>query len=162
MVASVDFKITGADALIGKLRAVSYDLKYKGGRAALRKAAQLVVKAARANAQRLDDPQTPDSISKNIVERWDGKRFKSSGDLGFMVGVLGGARATTKGANNSNPGGTTFHWRFKEFGTSRIAATPFMRPALEDNINQATSEFVTQYEKAIDRALKRAKKASLT
>jgi hypothetical protein len=35
-----------------------------------------------------------------------------------------------------------------------------MRRALADNISAATSEFVSQYEKAIDRAIKRAGKGN--
>lgn len=161
MADSVDYKITGLDSVIGKMKALSNDVKYKGGRAALRAAARVVVKAAKENAQGVDDPETVESITKNIVERWDGNLFKRTGDLGFRVGVLGGA-AETKSQKKSYPGGDTWYWRFKEFGTSRIPATPFMRPALADNVDQAITAFVFAYEKSIDRVIKRAKKASIT
>jgi HK97 gp10 family phage protein len=160
MVASVEFKIEGIDSLIGKLRAVSYDLKFKGGRSALRAAARVVVEAAKANAERIDDPESAESISRNIAARWDGNLYKRTGDLGFRVGVLGGAQET-KGTKKAYPGGDTFHWRFIEFGTSTIPAAPFMRPALADNIDRVTTTFVTTYEKSIDRALKRAQKVSV-
>jgi HK97 gp10 family phage protein len=39
-----------------------------------------------------------------------------------------------------------------------MAARPFMRPALSENTAQATDIFVKEYEKAIDRAIKRAAK----
>lgn len=159
MVASVEFKLEGIESLIGKLRAVSYDLKFKGGRAALRAAARVVVEAAKANAERIDDPESAESISKNIAARWDGDLYKRTGDLGFRVGVLGGAKET-KAQKKAYPGGDTFYWRFIEFGTSRFPAAPFMRPALADNIERVTNTFVTFYEKSIDRALKRAQKAS--
>lgn len=159
MADSIKFKIEGLDSLIGKLRAVSYDLKFKGGRAALRAAAKVVVLAAQENAQAIDDPESAESISKNIVARWDGDLYKRTGDLGFRVGVLGGAKES-KGTKKAYPGGDTFHWRFIEFGTSKIPATPFMRPALSENIDRVTNTFVTFYEKSIDRALKRAKKVS--
>lgn len=172
MVDGVEFNITGLDSLLGKLEAVTYDVKRKGGRAALRKAAQLVASAARSNAQGLDDPATRTDISKNIAVRWDGRLFKRTGDLGFRVGVLGGAKEYSNvhtrkggrrgtyaiGGSSSNPGGDTFYWRFLEFGTAKMAAQPFMRKALADNIEAATGAFVSEYEKAIDRALKRAAK----
>lgn len=158
---AVEFKIEGVEAAIGKMRALSYDAKYKGGRASLRAATRVVVKAAKTNAERINDPNSPESIAANIAERWNGTLFKQTGDLGFRVGVLGGAREETKASRGANPGGETYHWRFIEFGTSRFPAAPFMRPALADNINTATDTFVNYFDKAMDRALKRAKKVSV-
>lgn len=163
MTADVSFKITGLDSLLGKLENLKYETKKKGGRSALRKAAQLVRDAAKQNAQALDDPNSPERISENIVERWNGRLNKRTGDLGFRIGVLGGARdysayGEIKTGKNSkaNPGGDTFYWRFLEFGTQSIPARPFMRPALATNIQAATDKFVTEYEKVIDRAIKRS------
>ncbi|MCY1370928.1 phage protein, HK97 gp10 family [compost metagenome] len=45
-----------------------------------------------------------------------------------------------------------------EFGTEKARAQPFMRSALADHISEVTNTFVTEYEKAIDRAIKRAQK----
>ncbi|KTB99825.1 HK97-gp10 family putative phage morphogenesis protein [Pseudomonas syringae] len=158
MADSVEFKLEGIDSLIGKLESVSQDMKRKGGRSALRKAAQLVADKAKEGAQRLDDPETGRSIAKNIALRWNGKLYKSSGDLGFRVGVLHGAvlkKCASKAANSPTP-----HWRLFEFGTENMRASPFMRKALADNIKDATDTFISEYEKAIDRAIKRAAKAA--
>ncbi|MDR8423955.1 hypothetical protein FPK38_21560, partial [Acinetobacter baumannii] len=38
--------------------------------------------------------------------------------------------------------GRVFYWRFLELGTSRQPATPFLRPALYENIEQITDKFV--------------------
>ncbi len=76
MVDGVEFSITGLDSLLGKLDAVSYDIRRKGGRAALRKAAQVVVQKAKAGAERIDDKATGRSIADNIVLRWNGRLFK--------------------------------------------------------------------------------------
>lgn len=159
------FKLDGLDQFQAKLDSIGYDLKRKGGRAALRKAAQVVRDDAIRRAKALDDPLTAEVIAKNISERWNGRLFKRSGDLGFRVGVLGGARdysaygEITTGRNASkNPGGDTFYWRFIEFGTERTRAKPFLRPALAENVDKATDTFVREYEKSIDRAIKRAKK----
>lgn len=162
MTDTIEFSITGLDSLLGKLEAITYDVKRKGGRSALRKAAQAIRDAAKKNAARLDDPQTAADISKNIVERWNGRLFKRTGDLGFRVGVLGGAGGNRKGSELSGlPGGDTRHFRYLEFGTEDTRAQPFMRPALDQNIGLATDVFVREYERAVDRAIKRAaKKAS--
>jgi HK97 gp10 family phage protein len=158
MADSIEFALEGIDGLVGKLEAISYDMKRKGGRSALRKAAQVVANKAKEGAERLDDPETGRSIAANIALRWNGRLFKASGDLSFRVGVLHGAVLKNGGDLSANS--PTPHWRLLEFGTSKMAAQPFMRKALADNISEATSTFITEYEKAIDRAIKRAAKAA--
>jgi len=54
----------------------------------------------------------------------------------------------------------TPHWRLLEFGTEKMQADPFMRQALESNVSTATSEFVGQYKRSIDRAIKKAQKVT--
>jgi HK97 gp10 family phage protein len=159
MADSVEFSLTGLDSLLGKLEAVSYDVKRKGGRSALRKAAQAIRDAAKQNAARIDDPETAANISANIVERWNGRLFKRTGDLGFRVGVMGGAGGNKSGAELSGlPGGDTRHFRHVEFGPEYVRAQPVMRPALEENIGLATDVFLREFEKNVDRAIKRAAK----
>ncbi|HEJ1057373.1 TPA: HK97 gp10 family phage protein [Pseudomonas putida] len=156
MADGVDFSILGLDSLLGKLSEVSVDVRRKGGRAALRKAAQVVVQKAKAGAERIDDKATGRSISDNIALRWNGRLFKRTGDLGFRIGVLHGAVLKDGGDLSSNA--PTPHWRLIELGTEKMPAAPFMRPALADSISEVTNTFVTEYEKAIDRAIRRAAK----
>lgn len=158
MADSIEFALEGIDGLVSKLEAISYDMKRKGGRSALRKAAQVVANKAKEGAERLDDPETGRSIAANIALRWNGRLFKVSGDLGFRVGVLHGAVLKNGGDLSANS--PTPHWRLLEFGTTKMAAQPFMRKALADNISEVTNTFITEYEKAIDRAIKRAAKAA--
>lgn len=157
----VEFSLTGLDDLLGKLDAVTHEVKRKGGRFALRKAAQVVRDAAQANAKRIDDPETAEDISRNVAMRWNGRLFKRTGNLGFRVGVLGGARipkSKPKGSDPGGPGGDTRYWAFQEFGTEDTPAQPFMRPALSENIGPATDTFVRELDRALDRAIKRAAK----
>jgi len=156
MADGVEFSILGLDSLLGKLSEVSVDVRRKGGRAALRKASQVVVQKAKAGAERIDDKATGRSISDNIALRWNGRLFKRTGDLGFRIGVLHGAVLKDGGDLSSNA--PTPHWRLIEFGTEKMPAAPFMRPALADSISEVTNTFVTEYEKAIDRAIRRAAK----
>ncbi|MDF5923162.1 HK97 gp10 family phage protein [Pseudomonas aeruginosa] len=136
MADGVEFSITGMDSLLGKLESVSRDLRYKGGRSALRRAAKLIETEAKKNALQIDSPETANQIAKNISVRWSPRLFKRTGNLGFRIGVLGGARKYSNtrenvrsgragktykvGGSKSNPGGDTWYWRFIEFGRGPV------------------------------------------
>lgn len=174
MTDGISFNLTGVDELIKLMDSVSVDTRRKSGRFALRKAAAIIANKAKANAGRFDDPATAQNIAANISVRWDGRHFKRTGDPAFRVGVLGGAKqyATTKenvrkgragdtyqtGGDKGNPGGDTYYWRFLEFGTSKMPAQPFMRPAAESSVGAVISEFAKQYEAALGRAIRKARK----
>jgi HK97 gp10 family phage protein len=51
---------------------------------------------------------------------------------------------------------SAFYWRFLEFGTSKMRARPFMRPALQENVGRATDVAVGELNKALDRLAKKA------
>lgn len=156
MADGVSFSLTGIDTLLGKLDVISADMKRKGGRSALRRAATIIVNKAKANAGRIDDPTTGRSIADNIALRWNGRLFKRTGDLGFRIGVMYGA--VLKDHPDKEKNAPTPHWRLIEFGTEHMAAQPFMRPAAESSVNEVLVTFVVEYEKAIDRALARAQR----
>ena len=156
----IDFELQGIDEVLARMKSISHDAKYKGGRFALRKAATLVASKAKEGAAKINDPRTTEEIQKNIAVRFSPRRFKATGDLKFRVGVMGGAKAYGKDEKlKTLPGGDTRHWRHVEFGSEHNSpARPFMRTALSQNINQAIAEFARHYGPAIDRAIKRAKK----
>jgi HK97 gp10 family phage protein len=150
-------EIEGFGEVIGKLKELKAEPRKKSTRFALRKAANVVRDAAKAGAEKVDDPKTPTNIAANVVVRADTRHLREAGELKFSVGIRGGS--TSKRKNASNPGGDTYYWRFLEFGTAKMAAQPFMRPAMESSIAPATDEFVKQFDKAIVRAIRRADKA---
>jgi HK97 gp10 family phage protein len=156
---SSQFGLQGIEELTAKFASITSDVKYKGGRFALRKAANVVAKAAKQGAQRVDDPRTGRSISDNVAVRFSTRTFKRNGNLMFRVGVKHGA--LLKNGGDTSPNAPTPHWRLIEFGTEKMAADPFMRTALESNVGQATNEFINQYKKSIDRAIKKASKATV-
>lgn len=159
----IEFSLTGIDDLLGKIESVKHDVKFKGGRFALRKAANLVAAAAKANALQHNDPRTGRAIADNVAVRFSNRTFKNTGNLMFRVGVVHGAQLPVLAKGEKADDGEkapTPHWRLLEFGTEKMRSRPFMRPALADNIGAATSEFLTQYEKALDRAIKKASKGS--
>ena len=158
--ADVEFSLIGLDALLGKLDAVKQDVKRRGGRFALRKAANIIAQKAKEGALQIDDPLTGRSIAQNIAIRFGSRAFRATGDLTFRIGILRGAvlAEMEKGNPDKGLGSATPHWRLLEFGTQYMRAQPFMRPALENSISAVTSTFITEYEKALDRAIKRAAK----
>lgn len=149
--------MTGVPELLKRLDAMSDDIKRKGGRAALGAAARVVRDAAKRNAQSIDDPATREDIEKNITYRFSSKLFRSTGNLGFRVGVQGGAggNLSKKELDNANPGGDTRHWRYIEFGSENNQAHPFMVPALSQNVQKATDTFVATYDKKLTALLKK-------
>lgn len=156
MAENFQFTLKGVDELNKKLASISADLRTKGGRFALRKAANIVADQLRVNAAALDDPLTAESIIKNVAVRWSPKYFNATGDLKFRVGIMGGAGGNKTSEELSGlPGLDTRHWRHKEYGTEKMPAQPFMRRALPESAGKAGSEFISQYQKSIERALKK-------
>ncbi|KXU38706.1 hypothetical protein AXE65_12330 [Ventosimonas gracilis] len=152
----IQIETHGLEQLTARLQTLRHETRYKGGRTAGRKAANVMADAASLKAAQIDDPKTAENIIKNIVVRWNGKQFKKTGDLSFRIGIRGGAR--TKKENDMNPGKDTWYWRLVEFGTIKTRAKPFMRPAMQESTQEAIDTFISEYQKAIDRAIKRAQK----
>lgn len=150
-----EFSLIGLDSVLKNMGYVSDVVAGKKARSALRKAANIIVAAGQQNASRIDDPETKNDIELNVASRFNGRLYKRTGDIGFRVGVMGGARKGNSG--KPPPGGDTWYWRLLEFGTKTSIAKPFLRPALTDNISQVTNTFITELDKALASAIKRGK-----
>lgn len=157
----VTTEIKGLEELTKKLKGLSDDLQAGAGRTAQMAAARVVQAQARQNAEKVDDPDTPNKISKNVVVRYNTREAKRTLNLSASVGILGGASGLrsgeVEGKGKANPGGDTFYWRWLELGTRHLAAKPFMRTAIESPTVQekAIEKFVEAYGKAIERRLKK-------
>ena len=156
----VTFKIDGLEELEAKLKKLADHKRIKNAaRRSLRRGANVVAAAAKRNAGSIDDPKTRNSIQKNIAVRGGGsKRERRVGGAMMRVGIRGGARNMSKygefrGGGSSNPGGDTFYWRFLEFGTSQIAARPFMRNAMAQSADQAVSTIAKAASVEVDKEL---------
>lgn len=152
--ADIEFELRGAEETLNKLRTLAVRTQKRSVKRAARKAMAIVRNAARKNAKRIDDPVSADKIWKNIVMQESGKAGKRVGGVVMKVGVKGGAsfnRHSTGQASLS--GGDTRHWRFIELGTVNNQATPFMRPALRENIQQVTDVFMSELNNEIAAAL---------
>ena len=161
--------IEGLDGVINRMRQLSNPRKQKNAATrAARKATAVVRKEAVANAKRLDDKETGERIWKNIAIK---PSKTKNGFVLMRVGVRGGARSYAATRENvrsgrvgqqyatdgskDNPGGETFYWRFVELGTSRTAAKPFLRPALNNNVDGVQDGFVTDFKDQLDKEIAR-------
>lgn len=127
-------------------------------RTAGRKAFLPVLEAARAGA-----PVDTGLLRDNIVIVTQAPK---SGDGVVNVGLrIRKAKETRISKHGVSKGGvhrlsTSPHWRwhFVEGGTSKKAARPFLRPALDNNADKVVGELRGELRKAIDRVLKKRAK----
>ena len=162
-------QIEGLDDVTAKMRELSSPKKQKNAATrSARKAMAVVRKAAVANAKALDDSNSPERIWKNIQVK------ASKTKQGFVlmkVGVRGGAMSYANTTANrrqnrvgqtyatagskENPGGATWYWRLIETGRSGVPARPFLRPALNNNVDGVQDGFVTDFKDQLDKEIAR-------
>jgi HK97 gp10 family phage protein len=145
---TVDIK--GVNTIVDRLSTFPSKVQRREARRAARRGAFVFRDAVRANARRLDDPRTKESIAKNVVVQESRRQSKAAGGVVMRVGIQGGAR---KVKGSGAPGGDTYYWRFLEFGTSKMPARPFMRPAFAGNEQAATDATATELSAGLDRLL---------
>lgn len=152
---SVEFNIEGLEPVQERLKRLGNPRLMKNAvRRSARKAMAIVRDAARANAKGLDDPQTAEKIWKNIAIA--AGKTRNPNEVIMRVGVRGGAAQnanTDKAALSKLSGGITTYWRYLEFGSANMPPTPFMRPALQNNIQAVTNSFAENFNKEIDKEL---------
>jgi HK97 gp10 family phage protein len=149
-----DVDVKGLAEIERKLKLLPQRLGQNAMRRALRKGANVIRDAARANARRIDDPETREAIYKNIAVAGGGRRReRAAGGVMMRVGVRGGARPLKKGTDTGLPGGNTTHWRFVELGTSQSRAQPFLTPAGVEKSQAAYNAIATDAIKQVDKEL---------
>ena len=153
--------LQGVEGLKRKLALLPERLGRNAARRALRKGANIIRDAARANARRFDDPETREAIYKNIVVANGGmKRERRVGGAMVRVGVIGGAQSGKKLVHADNKTNrkkgivgqeySLYHWRYLEFGTSQMRAQPFMRPAMNSQAGAAAQAAMAAMEHEFD------------
>lgn len=144
-----EVSIQGLDAAVKRMRELPAKVQKSALRKALRKGANVIRKQARENAKAVDDKSTKSSIPKNIVSQTMSRkklRRYPGADAGMSVGVRGGARFNRESEYPT-------HWRFKEFGTEKMAAQPFLRPAM-NQADAATAAVAAALDKELDKLTK--------
>lgn len=148
---SVEFNIEGLDQVQEKLRRLGNPrLMKNAARRSMRKAMAIVRDSARNAAKGIDDPQTSEKIWKNIAIA--AGKTRNPNEVVMRVGVRGGASFSNPNPPNTS-GGDTRHFRWVEFGSANNPPTPFLRPALSNNISRVTNQFATSFNQEIEKEL---------
>lgn len=157
-----DIRIEGLDDVLAALMALPDSITKNAAPFAMRKGANVIAKEAKARA-----PVRTGNLQKRIAVR---KRKRKPQGIGLMysVGVLGGASATygnTKANRRKGlvgkkfqTGGTAYYWRFLEFGTEKLAAKPFLRPAFDSKAEAAVQAIADGFRTGLVRAVTKALK----
>jgi HK97 gp10 family phage protein len=133
------------------------ETKTKVAKSALRTAAKKTIfEQALRNVAQLNDPNTANDISKNLMLRFNSKSFRRTGNMSFSIGVRGGAKKREE--NQLNPGGDTFYWRFLEFGTKHVQRLEPITKAAESQAAAFYALFRIQLSKKMMAEAKRQSK----
>jgi HK97 gp10 family phage protein len=149
------------DKLIRDMKSLSPKLQRRGLVQALRKGMAPVRESAKARA-----PVDTGALKNAIIVRANNKLGKRNGGAAMQVGIRGGAKEYKDNSRNRRmgrvgksfeQGGNQFYFRFLEFGTSKLAARPFLVPALRENVDKTTKIVAENLRIAIDRIARTGK-----
>lgn len=127
-----EMKLTGFKELAANLRKLPERVAKNGLRSAVAAGAAVVRNEARARAPKLTGEMAKDIQIKREREARDGETFAAQ----YSVFVLSGKKSRLKGKKR-NVQRDSFYWKFVEFGTSKMAPRPFLRPAFEAKKEEA-------------------------
>lgn len=158
-------KIEGLRELGERLKALPKEISGKSGGPllkALRKVAKVVQTRAK-NRVRVKSG----TLRDNIIVTRDRYAKQKGATEGVQVTVRYKAKGYKDNARNRRTGkvgstyknyGPLFYAKFLEFGTSKMAAYPFLRPAFEQSKGEMGTIFRTELGAAIDTAVKKLNK----
>jgi HK97 gp10 family phage protein len=156
-----DVEVTGLKELNEALRALPDRIARNVLRASVSAGAAVIRKEVKARAPVYTGPvqkgHPPPGTLKRAVFQKQARELSSLIRQNFIVGVRHGkARADKKGRTLD-----AFYWRFVEFGTEKMAARPFMRPAFEAKKNAAVEAIKTYMAERIPREVEKLNRGPL-
>lgn len=149
MADGVKFSLVGMDKISMRFHALTDNFRKKAAQSALGSAAGVIKRDAKRRALALDDPETGRVIADNITQRVRSRYNKRTGDIMISVGVNTAHGRIPSGNPDTGKGGSTPHWHLVEEGTEKMAARPYLRPAMNENINKVLDTFATKLEQKI-------------
>lgn len=151
--ASIEIKLEGFKELADKLRAFGPRIEANGLRSANYAGAQVIVNAAKDTA-----PIKTGLLKASIrAFRRRGPQFTVTHAVGvtgvyLKFGNTAENRRKRRVGKKYKADGPAFYAKFIEFGTSKMAARPFLGPAFKGNATAAIGAVGAGLRKAIDRA----------
>lgn len=134
------FKVDGLSELSRRMSELSDKLEKKVARQAVAAGANVIKAAAKKNEQRHNKTGELQAAIDTRRNKQDSHQGTESRDIGVFK-VSGGVYGNTRRNRQLGRAGRavevdppSFYWRFLEFGTVKQAATPFLRPAFDNNI----------------------------
>lgn len=143
MADSVEVQVKGLKELADALKQMPEKLAGQALGASVKAGADLIKNQAQANA-RAAFKDASGATEKSIVSYR--KKGSTQTDITYQVGV-------TLQKRWPRPGGKklpAYWWRFKEFGTRKMPATPFLRPAWDGRSGEALAMIKRMLEKAVE------------
>lgn len=160
--------ISGLTQAVAALRALPAELgSHNGGplRRALFRGAVLIRDEAIARVPRA----TGNLANQIFIYRDRNPRASTGAAERFIIGVRSGkgsrvfkvrTRGRFAGRSQYRRTSDAYYWRFVEFGTEKMPARPFLRPAFENKKRDVVDEFDIQLKRGVASAARKARKAS--
>lgn len=159
----IGIKVDGLKELRMALEALPKEIQGRPLRSAVSAAAGLIRDKAKQAV-----PVGETGNLKSAIYRYRSRRNSATGRETFFVGIRQGKAQYKDTAYNRRKGrvgkkyntqGEAYYWRFLEFGTAKMQAKPFMRPAFEGSRGKILEVMKERLGKAIQtQANKLAKK----
>lgn len=148
---SISVRIEGLDALRRKLATLPLRVERNVMRRAVAAGAAVIRDEARTRAPVYHGDVAkghppPGTLKKAIWQKFIPEASRN-GRTVFYVGVRRGKLRQQIGKSQSNQ--DAYYWWFVEFGTSKMAAKPFLRPAFDSRKEQATTAIAAQISQGI-------------
>lgn len=140
-----EVKVEGLKELLAALRDLPPELGSRGGgpiKGALFAATKMMREVAREKA-----PRDTGRLSRNVVAFRDGNPRASGLAEAYYITFRRGKRGKGRHKRYNTKAGSdkdAFYGRFVEFGTSKMPARPFLRPAFEETKEKAVEVFKSQ------------------
>jgi HK97 gp10 family phage protein len=158
----ISMKIDGLRQLDEELKKLPIELQKKELRSAVAKSSAILRNEIIAKA-----PVDTGRV-KNNVYRFYAKKQSDSGKATYVVGIRNGKkRKYVNSGKNRRIGragktyeteGEAFYWRFTEFGTKKMPARPFVRPAFDAKKTEIIESIKLSLTKSIKKIAQRHKK----
>lgn len=161
-----DVKIEGIDQAIKNLHALPAIIAERVARSATHAGAKVLfaevysrapVGSRPARGEKPTGPKEGQSISEWIAEGKGKPRYYAPGGLKRSIKVT--SRGLSKEIGHYVSVGR-FYSRFLEFGTSKMSARPFFRPAVDAAMHRMMSTIVEYFKRNTDRAIKKELKVT--